>query len=426
LGRRRWRHALVGVAAAVGVVLSAAAIDHADVTADTGLPVGAHDFIAYWAAFDATSDGGDPYDEPSLRAVERELHPRYESGAQRYWNPPWALLLLSPVLVLPFELATSVWLLLTLTATIVAGFVSWRLFVDRTEPLPPLALLAVVASVPLIECLRLGQMSSVVALAVLGAFLALREGYDGTAGVLLALSAAKPQVAALAVLAVGVAVVIERRWRVVWTGAGTFATVAICSYLVHPSAWAGWDPFSISPSYQFSPTIAGWIRNALPATDGGRPAWPMILVPLCALIVLALWLWRRRGSLDWTSVPTLLAVSLLVVPFSGVYDGVILVPIHVVIVGAVVKRRSGAVWALVALIAVHAGALAVRSLEASDLHHLIIVPIGLLALYQLIPAEWARREEDVVIDLRDRPERPHEVATTSPTEEVEEGTSLIR
>lgn len=386
-----WRKLGVVVVVSAVLVLAAIGLDRADLRAETGLPLGAHDFIAYWAAFEVTSNGGDPYDEPSLRAAELDIHPRYAGGAQRFWNPPWTLFALEPVLALPFELATSVWLLISFAAAALCAAASWTLFVSRDEPIPPLALGASLLFVPVFECLLLGQMGAVIAFTTIGGLLALREGRDDLAGVLLAMNVLKPQVAAFVLVAIAVHVLATRRWKVLGYGMGTIGVLVIGSFLVHRSAWESWAPLEGSPTEARAATIASWIRSLLPATTDGRPAWPLAAVPVAAVVFLLAWMRRSGGRIVWESMPTLLVVSLLVTPYAAVYDGVLMIPIQVIVIGALLRRRRGSVPAVIALFALQAAALAIRSLEASALHHMIVVPLAMLALSLAVPSSWTCR-----------------------------------
>ncbi len=364
-------------------ILASLGIWRLDLRADTGLPVGGQDFIAYWSAYDVVGNGGNPYDAETLRLSQVEQHARYDTTAQRYWNPPWALLVLAPVVSLPFALASSVWLVLSIMAAIAAVTFSWWLFVseDRT-PLRPLVLGVSLLFVPLLECIRLGQMGAAVAAVVLGGLVALRSRRDVLAGVLFGLTTVKPQAAFIVLFVVGIHALATRRWAVITAGTATVALLVASSRLLLPSAWNGWNVGQVSPIHWHSSTIAGWLRWLL-ATGGQVPTWPLFVVPLVGLLAITPWALRHRHSIAWPAIPALLAMSLLTAPYSWLADAVVLLPVQVVIVGAIARRRANAPGVAFGLLAVQALSLVVRNLPGTGLQHQIVVPVGLLCVYAL-------------------------------------------
>src|SRR5215207_2467165 len=58
---------------------------------------GENDFIEYWATYQLHSRGADPYHPALIAAVER-AQGWPEAQPLMMWNPPWALVILSPVL----------------------------------------------------------------------------------------------------------------------------------------------------------------------------------------------------------------------------------------------------------------------------------------------------------------------------------------
>ena len=378
---------------AVGFVVAATALlVRLDVRAGTGLPVGGHDFVAYWSAGEVAAEGGDPYDEPTLQRVQEEIHPRYEHGPQRYWNPPWALVLLAPVLGFSFEVSTALWLVLSLLAGVGCVVVSWRLFVEDSWAIPPVALAVALAFHPFIEALALGQMSVLVTLAVLAGMLALREGRDAAAGALLALAVVKPQVGLLVGVVIAVHLIAAQRWRVLTSGALTAAALVLASRALHPSVWAGWDPAGGSPTHWHSATITGWLRATLQPDGGDPPTWPLVVVPAAAVLVTGLWALRHRDLIRWPAIPVLLVLSVLVAPYAWLADSTLIWPVSVVVLGAVVHGRPGARWRLGALEAVQVIALVALSLEGSAQHHQIVLPALMLLLAWSLPAGWVRGE----------------------------------
>lgn len=307
-----------------------------DVRAATGLPLGAHDFVAYWSAYDVAESGGNPYDDTELQEAQTRLNDRYRNGAQRYWSPPWSLLLLLPVLSLPFAVASATWFVLQLTAGLALIALSWRLFRPDDRAPPPIVFGLSAVFVPLFEGLRIGQVGVLVAGMVLCGLLALRHRHDTLAGVLLASTIFKPQAVVLVLVVVGVHLLATRRWRVIGSAVATAATLVAASRLILPSVWAGWDPLGGSPTHWKTATLASQIRELLPV--GGD--WPLALVPTVAILVTFTWAIANRDRLRWDRLPLILALSVLLAPYAWVPDAMLALPVHVLAIGALVERRG--------------------------------------------------------------------------------------
>ena len=383
--KRRWPPVLL---VAVLIVVTTVALWKADVRTENRLPVGGHDFIAYWSAYDVSIHGGNPYDADVLADAQRSIPSQEDrTEAQRYWNPPWSLVLLAPVLALPFDVATALWFSLTMLGGVLAVVLAWRLFVPSVEAPPPLALAGSLLFLPFVESLQLGQMTVLVTVLVLGGFLALREGHEVAAGALLALTIVKPQAAFLALAVVALHLVATRRWITIRTGALTAVVVVALSWFLHPAAWDGWDVGRGSPTHWHSATVAAWLRSWLPG-DGAPSRWPLVAVPVLTLMALLAWAWPRREEMRWEELPTVLAVSVLMAPFAWLADSVLLFPIQVVVMGAVVQGRRRARVGLAAVAGSQVAVLAVRSLEDTGQHHLVLVPLSFLAIALCMPASW--------------------------------------
>jgi len=88
---------------------------------------GSFDFLEYWGAAQLLLRGGNPYDPIALLAVQQVLG-WLEPKPVLMWNPPWTLAVVLPLGLLPFGLATQVWLLLQLGLILGSGLLLWRYF----------------------------------------------------------------------------------------------------------------------------------------------------------------------------------------------------------------------------------------------------------------------------------------------------------
>ena len=83
-----------------------------------------NDFIGYWSASRLLITGGNPYDENSLRSLQKTIRPDLE--VVEVWNPPWLLLILAPLGILPCDLALRVWTFCNVFLLAMALFLTWQ------------------------------------------------------------------------------------------------------------------------------------------------------------------------------------------------------------------------------------------------------------------------------------------------------------
>lgn len=167
----------------------------------------------------AQGQGSNLYDL-SVQAQVQELIKgpvTYPGGVLPFNYPPYIALLFLPLTILTPAMALYVWLavqiLVLLTIAISAA---------REAPgggLPPIFFLA--GFVPLIEALLMGQMSLVLLLLWWWAFLSWRSGNWVTLGIAVSLSAFKPQMVVLLI----VALLVCRMWRSLAVAAGVQAAL---------------------------------------------------------------------------------------------------------------------------------------------------------------------------------------------------------
>ncbi|NDC36940.1 MAG: hypothetical protein EBZ48_02685 [Proteobacteria bacterium] len=75
------------------------------------------DFLQYWTAFQLVQQGQNPYDPQLMLALQKSLGLTAELPVMM-WNPPWLLLLLSPVLHLELSTALAAWRIISLLLSI--------------------------------------------------------------------------------------------------------------------------------------------------------------------------------------------------------------------------------------------------------------------------------------------------------------------
>src|SRR5258705_7631386 len=139
-----------------------------------------------------------------------------------------------PIGALPIELASSLWMAVSLGAAIAGAWCAW-LAVRGPARLAPLYAILVVTAQPLWLLVIYGQITGVMlGLAGLFAFLVARG--RAAAGAVLSALALKPQIVALAIPAIALRALVQRRWRLLSVAVGTGALMVVIPMLFLP----GW------------------------------------------------------------------------------------------------------------------------------------------------------------------------------------------
>ena len=194
------------------------------------------DFVEYWAAGTLTLAGGNPYDPAAMLQEQRTVGWTAPSAVMMY-NPPWTLPLASLFSLMPFSVARSVWLPLQLLIVLWCAIRLWILYGGEHRFALRAAGVAVLW-MPTIVALRMGQVSPLILLGLVGFLWSVSRKRDFAAGAFLSLTAVKPQLVALVWVAVMLAVIGERRWRMLAGTVVSISGISIATWLLHPDAFA--------------------------------------------------------------------------------------------------------------------------------------------------------------------------------------------
>jgi len=245
---------------------------------------------------------------------------------QAFAYPVYVVFLLAPTLKLPFTTLQFAfrWFLIALT---LISLLFWlRSFRLRVRPSTiVIASLLTLGSFPVLQGIKLQQMSLLVSGMISASILLLVEGQLVAAGVLLALATIKPQLVALlfAWLLLWALSNWERRQRLVWGSVGTLGMLLAASEYVLPG-WVARFLGAVEAYRQYND--GAWSVLQVLVT----PFWGMVLT---ALVVLALsvicWHHRHVPSdsvlFGWITA-LVLASTVLIVPKTSPYNQVLLLP----------------------------------------------------------------------------------------------------
>jgi hypothetical protein len=298
------------------------------------------DFAAFYAAGTMLRDGDAwaIYHPEIVSDVEERIlqRPAGRGTGLAFMNPPFVAGLVEPLTELSYGKAQAVWFGVSALA-VAASLALLRpelRKMGRTRA--AMFTLAALGSFPVYASLLYGQLSPLVLLSWAGFYRLSSSGRYGTAGLVLAGSLIKPQLAFVPV----VYLIATRRWRALGGLAGGAAALAIVSvalaglrttFVDYPAMLAhsvGWrSEFGMNRVNMF-----GWnsfLTRVIPADEQSLTLALTVVLSL-ATVVLALFVWRRQGNLADGSRPmlALAAATILASPHMHKHDlQILLVPV---------------------------------------------------------------------------------------------------
>jgi hypothetical protein len=301
---------------------------------------GTDDFIEYWSAGQLLLHGKNPYDLKELLAIEVGLGAPYRFP-NIMWNPPWLLLWILPLLLLPFKLAALVWLFLNLALLLACGTVIWRLLAPaQVCRRIAVAWVATLVFIPGLLAIRMGQMPTLLLAGVVGFFYCVAKDKPLLGGMFLILTTIKPHVVYLFWIAVVWWVITERQWKVV-VGAGVTMAVSLGALTAASPTWiSGYQRVLQSPPLYWASTTVGTILRLLIFRN-----WPsaQFLPTVVGGLLFVGYLLIKRPRLNWrTALSPLLLASVATAAYGWTFDQTVLLVPYLQIVAGLAGDRSPA------------------------------------------------------------------------------------
>ena len=282
------------------------------------------DFFCLYHGGRALTVGLDPYDETAWLAATGGLYPDPRGGVAtppcpgRYGYPLWTAVALMPLGALPIELASTLWMTLSIGAAILGIAAAWSAF-GGTSRYAGLFAVSVVMSQPFWIFLVSGQLSGItLGLAGITAWAIARQR-ERSGGVALALLALKPQTSGITIPVVFIQAVLGGRRRfVVWAlVAGTLMLVVPFLFVPGwPLEWLGEVGGRRLRVISQMPTAWGFAAQTV-----GDPAWGAAF--LAAIVIITALIARGRAEPLVVFVLSL-PLSLLATPYAWTYDYLVL------------------------------------------------------------------------------------------------------
>jgi hypothetical protein len=278
------------------------------------------DFFFYWATAQQLAHHSNPYSAQAMNEFEHSAGLSAEIPVGLMRNPPWALPLVFPLGFLSLRAGWVLWYLLLLASLVFSVYLLWILY---GHPRSERYLLGL-SFAPALICMLYGQTTLLV-LPGLVLFLRLHRTRPFLAGAALSLCALKPHL----FLPFGVVllawVVVSRAYKLLAGALTTLVASCAITYLIDPMAWAQYVQMARLSGIEKEqiPCLSSLLRIWLSPSS----IWLQYLPALMGCIWALLFFWPRRQSWDWLKcVGILLLVSLVVAPYSWIYDHGIVLP----------------------------------------------------------------------------------------------------
>jgi len=281
---------------------------------------GTRDYVFYWATGQQLAHHANPYDPAAVTVLERSagLPATLNPGLMR--NPPWALPLVYPLGFIGSRVGWVIWL--SLLSACMAGSV-YMLWIMYGRPANQRNLLGYSFG-PALICLIFGQITMFALLGIV-LFLRLHRSRPFLAGCALWLCALKPHL----FLPFGVVllswVLISKSYKIFAGAATAMAVSCAITYLIDPLAWAQYSLMALTSGIknEYIPCLSYLLLDWL----NQQAIWLQYLPAAFGCAWALAYYWPRRHAWEWTKNGSpLLLVSILVAPYSWIYDQCLVLP----------------------------------------------------------------------------------------------------
>ena len=347
---------------------------------------GGNDFYSRWAGARALLvEGRDPYSLEVTAEIQaaKGLDPTLE-GKGSFAYPLHVIFLFLPLSYLSYAWAQAIWIVILQWITILTVYLLFRFAQWKPSALMLAGMmLGTIIMYPVARSILLGQFTLHVTLFLVGTLLALRNGRDGWAGVLLAATSIKPQM----VILIGPWLVLwaatQRRWRFIGGLLGGGTAMFLASLLFFPR-W----PLSFIEDIQRYAKVAGGKNPIVVLVEQVQPgAGETVRIGLTIILLAAmLWVWWRCAqdgerlflpAIYWT-----ITISLLTLFQTGTTNQtLLLIPLFDWL--ARLRVRAGGAWfvaGIMLFLTIMPWILFLRTVAGDTEHPLLFLPLPLLSL----------------------------------------------
>ncbi|MGO9316373.1 MAG: glycosyltransferase 87 family protein [Terracidiphilus sp.] len=296
------------------------------------------DYVIFWAAGQQLAHHANPYDAVASTQLERAagLPPNLNPGVMR--NPPWALPLVFPLGFLGLRVGWLLWALLLLASLVVSVRMVWIIY---GRPKNRRDLLGYTFA-PALICLLYGQ-TSLFALLGFVLFLRLHRTRPFLAGISLWVCALKPHLFLPFGMVLVAWVLISRSYKLLAGAAAAMAASCAITFAIDPMAWAQYSQLARTSGIEreYIPCLSYLLR----AWVSPHSIWLQYLPAALGCAWALFYFWPRRHAWEWINNGSpLMLVSILVAPYSWIYDQGLVIP--ALLQGAFLTRSRNLLLAL--------------------------------------------------------------------------------
>ncbi|HTV14066.1 MAG TPA: glycosyltransferase family 87 protein [Acidobacteriaceae bacterium] len=302
-------------------------------------PVGARDYVVYWATGQQLLHHGNPYDPNVMSSLEHSAGLAYP-GSYFMRNPPWTLPLAVLLGLCSASAAALPWTLLMLAVLVASVAIVWPVLRAKSRQL---SLLGFVFP-PALHGVIAGQTSLFVLLG-LALFLRFHKTRPFWAGASLWFCTVKPHILIPFAMVWLVWVLATRAWKMLAGALTAVAASCLLTECIDPAVWSQYLHWAGSSGIgaELIPCLGVALRQLISPTRYWIAFVPVVAGTLWALI----WFLKRRHSWDWFEQGNVLVLlSILVAPYCWIWDQSAVIP---ALLYGVSRTRSRVPLALLAV-----------------------------------------------------------------------------
>ncbi len=395
----RYRSMFLTVALVLVVLMGLAGLTWANYRFAVQNP-GGNDFLARWmGARKWLMEGLSPYDEAVSLATQEMIygHPADVSKGEdknHFVYPMTSMVFFGPFGLLEYLPARAIWMTLLELSLAALAILSLRLIRWRISPLRVAVL--ILFSVLWYHGARtiiIGQFAGIEALLLVGALLLIYRDQDGFAGLLLALSTTKPQMAYLIIPFVLIWAYSQRRFNIYWGFFGSLLVLFLVSLFFVPN-WPLQMIWQLMEYPDYTERIGSLISILASSIPGISRQLNLILVVFFWVYLIVEWVlaWGKdRNWFTWTALMTLVLTNFLVLR-TATTNYVMMLPALFMIFKVLEYRWPSAgtwiVWGLIALFLVGLWFLFVDTVQGNLEQPAMYLPLPLFCLFGLWWVRW--------------------------------------
>lgn len=280
-----------------------------------------NDFAAYWPVGHLLWQGQNPYDAAAIEALQVSVGDSL-GGDSVVRYPPWALTLLLPASLLPYEAAWYGWIVLQVVLVGVSSVWLWQMLGGASASIP---LLIGFAFPPGLFVALGGQIDGALLLLVAAFLWTVMSGRDVAAGICLGLLTIKPHLFLPLGLVSLLWVFRERRWRLPAAACAMILASSGVALFLRPEIFSDYAELLRAPGTSWQRPVA--LGTGISILMDGRAPWLQWL-PAAILGPAILLAWTRFGEyFTWQrDLGFLLVLGLIAAPYLLVHDLVLLLP----------------------------------------------------------------------------------------------------